>query len=67
MNEAELENLKDRITTLRVEHHDLDAVIARMEERGVFEDDQLHRLKKKKLALKDQIAQLERRLAVTTH
>jgi hypothetical protein len=68
MNEAEFESLKERITSLRVEHHDLDAAIARMEERGVFEDEQLHRLKKKKLLLKDQIALLERKLGTaTTH
>jgi hypothetical protein len=63
MTEAEIETLKARISELRTEHHDLDAVISRMEESRIFEDEQLHRLKKRKLLLKDQIAVLERRLA----
>jgi hypothetical protein len=66
MTEAEIESLKQKITTLRLEHHDLDAAICRMEESRIFEDDQLHRLKKKKLLLKDQIVQLERRLGPST-
>lgn len=66
MTEAEIESLKQKITTLRVEHHDLDAAICRMEESRIFEDDQLHRLKKKKLLLKDQIVQLERKLGPDT-
>jgi hypothetical protein len=66
MTEAEIETLKERISALRTEHHDLDAVIARMEESRVFEDEQLHRLKKRKLLLKDQIVMLERRLAPET-
>jgi hypothetical protein len=66
MTEAEIESLKQKISTLRLEHHDLDAAICRMEESRIFEDDQLHRLKKKKLLLKDQIVQLERRLGPDT-
>ncbi len=66
MTEAEIETLKERISALRTEHHDLDAVIARMEESRVFEDEQLHRLKKRKLLLKDQIVMLERKLAPAT-
>jgi hypothetical protein len=66
MTEAEIETLKERISALRTEHHDLDAVISRMEESRVFEDEQLHRLKKRKLLLKDQIVMLERRLAPET-
>jgi hypothetical protein len=66
MTDAEVETLKERISALRTEHHDLDAVISRMEESQVFEDEQLHRLKKRKLLLKDQIVMLERRLAPET-
>jgi hypothetical protein len=62
MVESEVETLRARITSLVVEHHDLDAAISRMAESKIYEDDQLHRLKKKKLLLKDQIAGLERRL-----
>lgn len=67
MTEAEIEALRERISSLRTEHHDLDAAIARMEESRIFEDDQLHRLKKKKLYLKDQIVLLERRLEGEAH
>jgi hypothetical protein len=38
-----------------------------MEESRVYEDEQLHRLKKRKLLLKDQIAVLERRLVPEYH
>jgi hypothetical protein len=62
MTETEIESLKQKISTLQLEHHDLDAAICRMEESRVFEDEQLHRLKKKKLFLKDQISWLERKL-----
>lgn len=67
MTETEIESLKQKISTLRLEHHDLDAAISRMEESRIFEDEQLHRLKKKKLFLKDQITLLERKLGPTTH
>jgi len=68
MTDAEIEALRERITSLRTEHHDLDAAIARMEESRIFEDEQLHRLKKKKLHLKDQIVSLEHKLdGETTH
>jgi len=67
MTETEIESLKEKITTLRLEHHDLDAAICRMEESKIFEDEQLHRLKKKKLYLKDQISLLERKLPDSHH
>jgi hypothetical protein len=67
MTDAEIEALREKIGSLRTEHHDLDAVISRMEESQVFEDEQLHRLKKRKLLLKDQIVSLERKLDGETH
>ncbi|MGH8682543.1 MAG: DUF465 domain-containing protein [Burkholderiales bacterium] len=67
MTDAEIEALKEKISSLRTEHHDLDAAIARVEESRIFEDEQLHRLKKKKLYLKDQIVLLERRLEGEAH
>lgn len=67
MTETEIESLKQMISTLRLEHHDLDAAVCRMEESRIFEDEQLHRLKKKKLFLKDQITQLERKLGPNSH
>lgn len=60
MNEQEM--LKDKLVELRSEHRDLDDVIARLSERAPFDQLQLQRLKKRKLALKDQIMVLESRL-----
>lgn len=60
MNEQEM--LKEKLAALRSEHRDLDDVIARLHERAPFDQLQMQRLKKRKLALKDQIAVLESRL-----
>lgn len=60
MNEQEL--LRDKVASLRSEHRDLDDVIARLHERAPYDQLQMQRLKKRKLALKDQIAVLESRL-----
>ena len=67
MTDPEIEALRERIGSLRTEHHDLDAAISRMEESKIFEDEQLHRLKKKKLLLKDQIVSLEHKLDGDPH
>jgi len=56
MNEQEL--LK-RLELLRTEHRDLDAAIAALSESGSSDQLQIARLKKRKLALKDQIAMIE--------
>lgn len=60
--EADIEAIRARIDMLVTEHHGLDDTIFKMSQSRVFNDDQLHELKKKKLHLKDQIAMLERRL-----
>ena len=60
--DLEVEALRENLAALVVEHRDLDDVIARIAERGPFDQLQLRRLKKRKLALKDQISQLESRL-----
>ncbi len=44
-----------RIKHLEEAHHSLDKRIKGMEATGVFEDEQLHELKKQKLKLKDDI------------
>jgi hypothetical protein len=56
------EDLRRRLEELRSEHRDLDDVIARLSEAAPFNQLQLQRLKKRKLALKDQITQLESKL-----
>ena len=47
---------------LRSEHRDLDTVIARLVEAGPIDQLHLQRLKKRKLALKDEVARLESRM-----
>jgi hypothetical protein len=62
LSEEEMAELKDRLSTLKSEHRDLDEVIARVNEGGNFDQLMMKRLKKRKLMLKDQIAQLESQL-----
>ncbi|MDT8403844.1 YdcH family protein [Sulfuriflexus sp.] len=54
--------LLDRIEQLRLEHRDLDDIIARLQEHGVVDQLQLRRLKKRKLLIKDIIQRLESQL-----
>lgn len=54
--------LKRRLEDLRTEHRDLDDVIARLVETTPVDEIQLRRLKKRKLALRDQISRLESQL-----
>lgn len=56
MNEQEL--LK-KLALLKSEHRDLDAAIAALTESRPVDQLQVARLKKRKLRLKDQIAQIE--------
>ncbi len=53
------QEMRKRLTQLKVEHRDLDAAIAALSETGSGDQLQIARLKKRKLALKDQIALLE--------
>ncbi len=48
-----------RIKHLEEAHRALDKRIKNMETTGVFEDEQLHELKKQKLRLRDDIEQLK--------
>ena len=56
------EALERRLATLRSEHRDLDDVIERISGGNAFDQLQIRRLKKRKLMLKDQIAQIESKL-----
>jgi hypothetical protein len=58
----DVESLKERLAALRIEHRDLDDVIARLADGGPFDQLQVQRLKKRKLFLKDLIIRLESRL-----
>ncbi len=56
----DIESLSRQLEELRVEHRDLDEVIARLlERRDAVDLLQIQRLKKRKLVLKDQIHKLE--------
>ncbi|MBS0509716.1 MAG: YdcH family protein [Proteobacteria bacterium] len=63
MNDASFDDvtsLRARLEDLRVEHRDLDEAIARLNATPVDDELMLRRLKKRKLALKDRIAAIER-------
>ncbi len=62
MSDEDRQFLTQRLQALRVEHRDLDSAIERLQEGPYVDDLQLRRLKKRKLQLKDFIAQLESRL-----
>ncbi len=53
------ESLSERLERLRVEHSGLDHRIDEMCSEGVYDDIQILRLKKQKLAIKDQMGRLE--------
>jgi hypothetical protein len=52
----------EKLRQLRIEHRDLDEVISRLAMDIHIDELQLKRLKKRKLALKDQIMKLESQL-----
>ena len=54
--------MRVKLEELRTEHRDLDDVIQRLAETSPFNQLQIQRLKKRKLALKDQIIRLESKL-----
>ena len=52
----------EKLRQLRIEHRDLDEIISRLSMDIHIDELQLKRLKKRKLALKDQISKLESQL-----
>ena len=56
------EAVVERLERLRDEHEVLDQRIGEMNSEGVFNDVHILRLKKQKLAIKDQMGQLENNL-----
>lgn len=58
----DVEAIQERLALLRQEHRDLDDVINRASEAAPMDFLRLQRLKKRKLALKDQMARLESQL-----
>ncbi len=55
----DIERLRRKLSELKSAHRDLDDVIAHISETAPFDQIQVKRLKKRKLMLKDQIAQIE--------
>jgi hypothetical protein len=51
-----------QLMELKVEHHDLDAAIVRLEESPSLDELLLRRMKKRKLQLKDRISAIKRLL-----
>ena len=55
----ETEVVDERLVSLRIEHRDLDDVIGKLADDHECDDVRMRRMKKRKLALKDEIAVLE--------
>ena len=51
--------LRERLELLRIEHRDLDDAISLLSERQAGDQLQLARMKRRKLALRDEIARIE--------
>jgi hypothetical protein len=60
--DSNLHSLSRQLIEFRMEHADLDATIDRLAETVPLDELLLRRLKKRRLALRDQIARLEREL-----
>jgi hypothetical protein len=56
------EEIRQHMARLKIEHSDLDLAIQALEETSMGNALPIQRMKKKKLALKDQIQQLENQL-----
>jgi len=57
--DTNLHSPERRLIELRMEHADLDALIDRASEQSPLDELMLRRLKKRRLALRDEIARLE--------
>lgn len=62
LTENEIELVRTRLAEMKLEHSDLDQLIDRLTRDATIEELQVKRLKKRKLYLKDQIADLENEL-----
>lgn len=59
MDQADEQELRERLAQLRAEHRELDSRIVALEATSPFDQISIRRLKKRKLELKDLIASLE--------
>jgi hypothetical protein len=58
-NEQDTEYWQQKLEEMRIEHRDLDDVIARVAEEAPFDQIRIQRLKKRKLMLRDEITRIE--------
>ncbi len=59
---SDTDTLRQKLAEMINEHRDLDALIAQLGDNGQFDQIKVQRLKKRKLALKDEIAIIENQL-----
>jgi len=62
LNDAETQELKEMLYQLRLEHRDLDDIVARLYEAAYVDQLQIGRIKRRKLQIKDNIARIESQL-----
>lgn len=62
LNEAEIQELKEKLYQLRLEHRDLDDIIDRLYEAAYVDQLQIGRIKRRKLQIKDNITRIESQL-----
>lgn len=62
LNDEETTAIRQKLEALKIEHRDLDDVIARLVDDHHHDELQIRRLKRRKLLLKDQITLLEQHL-----
>jgi hypothetical protein len=62
LTEEEIKQIRNHLAEIKLEHSDLDQIIDRLARDTTIEELQIKRLKKRKLYLKDQIANLENEL-----
>ncbi len=62
LSDEERQALESEVHRLNIEHRDLDAAIAALEQLGAFDQLQVQRLKKRKLQLRDRLMVISDRL-----
>lgn len=62
VSEEERRTLEAEMHRLQIEHRDLDAAIAALEQLGSFDQLQVQRLKKRKLQLRDRLSEISDRI-----
>ena len=62
LNDEEITAIRQKLEVLKIEHMDLDDVIARLVDDHHHDELQIRRLKRRKLMLKDQITLLAQQL-----